>query len=146
MAPPLAWNETTEKIRKYQISLTDTVDEYAGKYQIEDVEHGSTSESYLVSDVRIRFRAARVILHVPSRGEIDQVEFTVRLIIAHVSLLALLLQLQLYHQPWRFSASFSATIKAVEKEEDVINDLQKRNHVSLAGSNYLSKGRGGGWN
>lgn len=80
----------------YIYILTDTVDEYAWKYQIEDVKHRSTSQSYLVSDVRIRFRAAGVILHVPSRGEIDQVEFTVRLIITHVSLLALLLQLQLY--------------------------------------------------
>lgn len=78
--------------------LTDAVDEYARKDQVEDVKCRSSSQSYLVSNIWIRFQTAGVVFGVFSRGELKQVEFTVCLVIAHVSLFALPLQLQLHKQ------------------------------------------------
>ena len=74
---------------------TDAVDEQTGQDEIEDVEQGSPPHFDDVRDVRIRLRAARVVLGVVDRLEVDQVELAVRLVVAYVALLRLLLQIQL---------------------------------------------------
>ena len=77
----------------YTVVLTYAVDEYAGQDEVKYIEHGTAPQPDHVRDVGIRFRTARVELHVLFRHEADQVELAVGLVVAHVPLLRLLHQI-----------------------------------------------------
>lgn len=74
------WNE----------GLTDAINQQAGQNEVEDVEHGPTSQLDNISDVRIGFHAAGVILIVPDGFEAHKVELAVSLVICCVTFVELL--------------------------------------------------------
>jgi hypothetical protein len=85
------------------IIRTDAVDEQTGQDQVEDVEQWAALHFDDVSDVRIRLRAAAVVLLVMDGFEIHQVELAVRLVVAHVPFVRLLLQIDLPMIPMKIT-------------------------------------------
>ena len=75
--------------------LTNAVDEQTGKDQVKDVKQWTTFHFDDVSYVWIRFRTTAVIFFVMNGFKIHQIEFTVRLVVADVTFVRLLLQIDL---------------------------------------------------
>ena len=75
--------------------LTNAIDKNAWQDEIVDIEHGPSPQSDDIGNVRVRLRAARIVLDVSDGIETDQIELTVSLVVRHISLLRLFRQVQL---------------------------------------------------
>ena len=85
----------TPQKKKLSKLLTDAVNEQAGQNQVKNVEKRPAFHFDDVGDIRVRFRAARIVFFVIDRLEIDQIKLAIGLIIGYVTQFHLLHQIDL---------------------------------------------------